>query len=132
MLATTRIQSLWGAAAVVALAFVTGSRADAQSTVTGRWEILLSTQVGDSTWVAAFQQDGVRLSGEIDLGNREIFPLQGTVDDGSITFEFIVSDPDGDQPVTLTGEVLGDRIEGAEGNFIWFGSGAWTGTRQGS
>ena len=76
--------------------------------------------------------DGDRLSGEIDLGNREILPLQGTVDDGSITFEFIVSDPDGDQPVTMTGEVLGDRIEGAEGNFIWFGSGAWTGTRQGS
>ena len=132
MLATTRIQSLWGAAAVVALALVTGPGAAAQSTVTGRWEILLSTQVGDSTWVAAFQQDGDRLSGEIDLGNREISPLQGTVDDGAITFEFIVSDPDGDQPVTMTGEVLGDRIEGAEGNFIWFGSGAWTGTRQGS
>ena len=75
VLATTRVQNLWGAAAVVALALVTGPGADAQSTVTGRWEIVLSTQVGDTTWVAAFQQDGDVLSGEIDLGNREIFPL---------------------------------------------------------
>ena len=132
MLATTRVQSIRSAAAVVALALVTSPGAAAQSTVTGRWVIVLSTQVGDTTWVAAFQQDGDMLSGEIDLGNREIFPLQGTVVDGAITFEFIVSDPDGDQPVNMTGEVLGERIEGAEGNFIWFGSGAWTGTRQGS
>ncbi len=55
--------------------------------------------------------------------------MTGTRTGDAISFEFIVQDPDGDQPVTMMGEVDGDRIEGDEGSFIWFGAGAWTGTR---
>jgi hypothetical protein len=101
----------------------------AQSTLTGRWEIVLSTQVGETTWVADIQQDGQTLTGEIDLGSDEVYPLTGMRTGDVISFEFIVQDPDGDQPVTMVGEVEGDRIQGEQGSFIWFGMGGWTGTR---
>ena len=52
----------------------------AQSTVGGVWEILLDTQTGETVWTATFEQDGGTLSGEVDIGDRMILPLTGTVD----------------------------------------------------
>ena len=104
----------------------------AQTNVTGEWEITLDTQVGETTWTATFEQDGETLSGEVDLGDREILPLEGTVEGNTIAFVFVMPDLDGDQPINLSGTIDGDVIAGNEGSFSWYGSGDWTGAKQGS
>jgi len=115
-----------GAVATLALGVLLLGQAD----VTGRWEITLNTQTGGATWTAVFEQNGDTLSGEVDIGNREILPLEGTVDGDTIAFVFVMSDPDGDQPINLSGIVNGDTIDGDEGSFSWYGAGDWTGVRQ--
>ena len=118
------------AATLVLAAGALGLVGRAQSTVGGVWEILLDTQTGETVWTATFEQDGGTLSGEVDIGDRMILPLTGTVDGAAIEFEFIVPDLDGDMPINLSGEVEGSTIRGDEGSFIWYGAGRWTGTKQ--
>jgi hypothetical protein len=104
----------------------------AQTDVTGTWAIALTTQAGETNWTANFTQDGERLLGEIDLGDREILSLEGTVQGSTIEFTFVVPDLDGDQPIDLSGEVMGDTIKGDNGSFVWFGRGDWTAAKQAS
>ncbi len=118
------------AATLLLAAGVLGLVGRAQSTVGGVWEILLDTQTGETVWTATFEQDGGTLSGEVDIGDRMILPLKGTIEGAAIEFEFIVPDLDGDMPINLSGEVDGTSIRGDEGSFIWYGAGRWTGTRQ--
>jgi len=75
----------------------------AQPNVAGEWEITLKTQVGETTWTATFEQEGGTLSGKVDLGDREILPLKGTVEGNAIEFVFVMPDLDGDQPNNLSG-----------------------------
>ena len=103
-----------------------------QTDVAGAWEITLNTQVGETKWTATFEQDGTTLSGEVDIGDRENFLLEGTINGNMLEFVFVVPDLDGDQPINLSGTVNGDTIEGDEGSFIWYGTGVWTGTKQSS
>ena len=98
--------------------------------VAGTWTVTLNTEAGETEFIATFEQDGSTLSGEIDIGNREILPIEGSVEGNTITFTFVVVDLDGDQPIHLSGEIAGDTITGDEGRFIYFGSGNWTGAKQ--
>lgn len=107
-----------------------GSIAGAQSDVTGVWEITLNTQTGETTWTATFEQEGEKLLGKVDLGGREILPLEGTVEGSTIKLQFIVPDLDGDMPIDLAGEVDGATIAGDQGSFIWYGAGDWTGKKK--
>ena len=109
-----------------------GAVVDAQTDVTGTWEVTLTTQAGETNWTATFTQDGERLLGEIDLGDREILSLEGTVQGSAIKFTFVVPDLDGDQPIDLSGEVMGNTIQGDNGSFVWFGRGDWTAAKQAS
>ena len=104
--------------------------ARAQSDVSGVWEVNLDTQIGEATWTATLEQDGTALSGEIDIGDRTVLPLEGNVDGASISFTFIVPDLDGDLPINLSGRIDGRTIEGDEGNFVWYGAGRWTGVKK--
>ena len=98
--------------------------------VVGVWTVTLNTEAGETEFTATFEQDGSTLSGEIDIGNREILDIEGAVEGNRVTFTFVVIDLDGDQPIHLAGEVVGDTITGDEGKFIYFGSGVWTGAKQ--
>ena len=102
----------------------------AQSDVSGVWEIDLDTQTGEATWTATFEQEGASISGEIDIGDRMVLPLEGKVDGASIAFTFIVPDLDGDMPINLSGQIDGAAIEGDEGDFVWYGAGRWTGAKK--
>ena len=126
----TRYMASRAAATLVITAVLLGVHGRAQTAVGGVWEITLDTQTGETVWTATFEQDGGRLSGEVDIGDRMILPLKGTVDGAAIAFEFIVPDLDGDMPINLSGEVEGSTIRGDEGSFIWYGAGRWTGTKQ--
>ncbi len=117
-------------AVLIIIGVPTYAAGSAQTTVGGVWEILLDTQTGETLWTATFEQDGGTLSGEVDIGDRMILPLKGTIEGAAIEFEFIVPDLDGDMPINLSGEVDGTSIRGDEGSFIWYGAGRWTGTKQ--
>ena len=120
---------VWLVLSLVAVTASVGGVAT-QTDVAGEWEITLATQVGETTWTATFEQDGDTLSGEIDLGDREIFPLDGTVNGTAIEFVFVMPDLDGDQPINLSGTVTGETMAGDDGNFSWYGAGNWTGSRR--
>ncbi len=122
-----------GIGSVIVLVFVTMTPLSAaQTNIAGEWEITLNTQVGETMWTATFEQDGDTLSGEVNLGDREILPLEGTVEGNAIAFVFVMPDLDGDQPINLSGTIDGDVIDGDDGSFSWYGTGNWTGTKQGS
>ena len=104
----------------------------AQSGLSGIWEIKLDTQTGEQVWVATFDESGGAIAGEIDMNDGEgVLPLEGTVDGNTIKWGFVVPDLDGDMPINFSGEIQGGTtINGDEGSFVWYGTGVWTGTKQ--
>lgn len=121
-------RSLWTVLAALTVAVSMGRAT--QLDVAGQWDITLKTQVGETAWTATFEQDGETVSGEVDLGDREVFPLDGTVEGDTIAFVFVMPDLDGDQPINLSGTVTGNTITGDEGYFSWYGAGDWTGVKR--
>ena len=104
----------------------------AQSGLSGIWEIKLDTQTGEQVWVATFDESGGSIAGEIDMNDGEgVLHLEGTVDGNTIKWGFVVPDLDGDMPINFSGEIQGGTtINGDEGSFVWYGTGVWTGTKQ--
>ena len=104
----------------------------AQSGLSGIWEIKLDTQTGEQVWVATFDESGGSIAGEIDMNDGEgVLPLEGTVDGNMIKWGFVVPALDGDMPINFSGEIQGGTtINGDEGSFVWYGTGVWTGTKQ--
>ena len=104
----------------------------AQSGLSGIWEIKLDTQTGEQVWVATFDESGGSIAGEIDMNDGEgVLPLEGTVDGNMIKWGFVVPDLDGDMPINFSGEIQGGTtINGDEGSFVWYGTGVWTGKKQ--
>ena len=103
----------------------------AQSSLSGVWEIKLDTQTGEQVWTATFDENGGTIVGEIDMNDGEgVLPLEGTLDGTMIQWGFVVPDLDGDMPINLSGEIQGVAINGDEGSFVWYGTGVWTGMKQ--
>jgi hypothetical protein len=127
--ATTATAGMLIAAATLVLTTQPAS-VQAQSGVTGDWEMTLTTQTGVTTWQARFEQDADQLGGEIDLGDNEVLAVTGTVEGSMLKFAITVPDLDGDQPIDFEGEWAGDTITGAEGKFSWYGTGAWVASRK--
>ena len=94
------MQRLFAISVTCLLALVGTALPEAQSdNVSGDWNVTLNTQIGLTTWRATFVQEGEQLTGEIDIGDRTILPLEGTVKENTVKFAFIVPDPDGDLPI---------------------------------
>ena len=85
----------------------------AQSGLSGIWEIKLDTQTGEQVWVATFDESGGSIAGEIDMNDGEGgLPLEGTVDGNTIQWGFVVPDLDGDMPINFSGEIQGLPMTG--------------------
>ena len=120
----------WIVAAVAVSVTAGVSLGQAQTGVTGSWEMRLTTQTGVTTWQARFEQNGEALGGEIDLGDNEVLSVDGLVDGAMVKFVIVVPDLDGDQPINFEGELVGDTIKGADGSFSWYGTGNWEASRR--
>jgi hypothetical protein len=111
--------------------FISTASVQAQSGLSGVWEITLDTQTGEQVWTATFDETGGTIAGEIDMNDGEgVLPLEGTLDGTTIQWGFVVPDLDGDMPINLSGEIQGMTIDGDEGSFVWYGTGVWTGRKQ--
>ena len=131
MTRSTRTTAILGFTAIALAAALSGTGVQAQSDVSGVWQIDLDTQTGEQTWTVTFEQDGATLGGEIDMNDGEgTLPVEGSINGNTIAFVFIVPDLDGDMPINLSGQIDGTTIAGDEGHFVWYGSGAWTGEKQ--
>jgi hypothetical protein len=125
-----RMQRLFAISVTCLLALVGTALPKAQSdNVSGDWDVTLNTQMGITKWQATFVQEGEQLTGEIDIGDRMILPLEGTVKENAVQFVFVVPDLDGDQPISMAGQFDGTSIKG-KGSFVWFGDGEWMAERQ--
>ncbi len=111
---------------------VSTAAVQAQSGLSGVWEIKLDTQTGEQIWIATFDESGGSIAGEIDMNDGEgVLSIEGTVDGNMIKWGFVVPDLDGDMPINLSGEIQGGTtINGDEGSFVWYGTGVWSGTKQ--
>ncbi len=124
------LQRLFAISVTCLLALVGTALPKAQSdNVSGDWDVTLNTQMGITKWQATFVQEGEQLTGEIDIGDRMILPLEGTVKENTVQFVFVVPDLDGDQPISMAGQFDGTSIKG-KGSFVWFGDGEWMAERQ--
>ena len=127
----TRLTAILGFPVLALAVGLSGGGLQAQSDVSGVWQLDLDTQTGEQTWTVTFEQNGSALGGEIDMNDGEgTLPVEGSVEGNLIEFVFIVPDLDGDMPINLSGAVAGATITGDEGHFVWYGSGSWTGRKQ--
>ncbi len=107
------MQRLFAISVTCLLALVGTALPKAQSdNVSGDWNVTLNTQMGITKWQATFVQEGEQLTGEIDIGDRMIRPLEGTVKENTVQFVFVVPDLDGDQPISMAGHFDGTSIHG--------------------
>lgn len=87
------------------------SALQAQSSVDGLWNFVMTGPAGEVTAVVDFFSDGTDLIGQFDMGSGNIWPISGgSVNGNTITFDL----PRGDSGVTyqMSGTVQGDTISG--------------------
>jgi hypothetical protein len=79
--------------------------------VAGKWDVVFKTPQGDFPATATLTADGAKLSGTLgsQLGETAV---TGTLDGTKISLSLVVNSPQGDLNVSMTGEVMGDSING--------------------
>lgn len=113
-------------AAVAAPAAAPASSA-AKGGVGGKWDLTIKTQMGDLPASAEFIDAGGKITGTL-MGPQGAINIAGTFDGNVLKLEFTAPTPNGDIPITMTGDVSGDSIEG-KADFGGMGSGEWSAKR---
>ena len=97
-------------------------------TVAGDWEVTISSPQGANTAVASLKQDGDKVSGVLKNQMGEL-PFEGaTITGDELKFTFTVNFQGTPLPITLTGKVKGDTIDG-KADFGGMAEGEWTAKR---
>lgn len=98
--------------------------------VTGTWEMVVSTQMGEMTSTLTLKQEGEDVTGSFksDMGEGEI--KDGTISGNSISFTVTLSIMGQDRDLTYSGTVEGDSMEGTL-DLGQMGSADWKATRPG-
>ena len=108
---------------VALLLFVGTQEAQAQTDVTGTWEISWETQRGATTSTIVFAQEGLAFTGTAQMamggrgggaggGTREIEITDGQIDGDKITFSLAMGRGERSMSFTFAGTVDGDTMEG--------------------
>ena len=97
-------------------------------TVAGDWEVTISSPQGANTAVASLKQDGDKVSGVLKNQMGEL-PFEGaTITGDELKFTFTVNFQGTPLPITLTGKVKGNAIDG-KADFGGMAEGEWTAKR---
>ena len=96
--------------------------------VAGKWNIVISSQLGDNPAVLDLRQDGEKLEGAIARNNGEAVSItDGKADASGFSFKFPLKIQYGDFIADVKGTVDGDNISGSLS--ISIGSASFKGSR---
>ena len=95
--------------------------------LSGKWDLVIKTQMGDLPAAAEFVDAGGKITGTL-TGPQGPINIAGTFDGNVLKLEFTAPTPNGDIPIKMTGDVSGDAIAG-KADFGGMGEGEWTGKR---
>jgi hypothetical protein len=98
-----------GAATTTAPSTTTASTTTVPGGVAGQWDITIRTPGGDRPATATLTEDNGKVTGTLASEVGEA-PITGTVEGKSLTFAFTAVTPNGNLPVTMTGDLDGDSI----------------------
>ena len=96
--------------------------------LTGQWEVTLKTQMGDVPATADITDTAGKITGTIS-GPQGAVDVSGTFDGNALKLEFTAKTPQGDIPITMTGELTGDSLAG-KAEFGGLGQGEWIAKRK--
>lgn len=97
-------------------------------TVAGDWEVTINSPQGANTAIASLKQDGDKVSGVLKNQMGEL-PFEGaTITGDELKFTFTVNFQGTPLPITLTGKVKGNAIDG-KADFGGMAEGEWTAKR---
>ncbi len=100
----------------------------AQVNVAGDWEVTINSPQGSNSAIASLKQDGDKVSGVLKNPMGEL-PFEGvTVTGDELKFTFTVNFQGTPLPITLTGKVKGNTIDG-KADFGGMAEGDWTAKR---
>jgi len=119
--------------AVLALgvSLLVASSAFAQTNVAGDWEVTLIAPTGQNTFTAVLKQDGTKVQGTLKGPQGELPFQEGTLTGDELKFQFTVQFQGTPLPITLTGKVKGDAIDG-KADFGGMAEGDWSAKRAGT
>jgi hypothetical protein len=116
------------AAPVAAAAPAAAASSTTSTGINGKWDATLKTQMGDLPVQVEFVESAGKLTGTF-VGPMGPVEIGGTFDGNAIKLDFVAKTPQGDIPVTMTGELNGDAIVNGKAEFGGLGQGEWTAKR---
>jgi hypothetical protein len=97
--------------------------------VAGTWDVMLTTQGGEIPVTATLTDEAGKISGTIASHLGEV-TVEGTIEGSTLKLSMVAKTPQGDIPVSLTGDVEGDSILNGKATFGGMGQGEWTARRK--
>jgi hypothetical protein len=97
--------------------------------VAGTWDVVLKTQGGEFPVTATLTDEAGKISGTMASHLGEL-SLEGTMEGKTLKLSMVAKTPQGDIPVSLTGDVDGDSIVNGRAEFGGMGQGEWTARRK--
>ena len=97
--------------------------------INGKWDLVLKTQGGDLQVVADFTEAAGKITGTME-GPAGAVDVTGTSDGNAIKLSALARTPQGDIPVTMTGELNGNEIVNGKAEFGGMGTAEWSGKRK--
>jgi hypothetical protein len=113
--------------AFVAILLLTTTALAQSTSVTGDWQVTITSPNGTREVKASFKQEGEKLTG-VFKGERGELPLQGTIKGKEVKFTYTVKFQDQDLAITMTGNVDGNTMTG-KADFGGFAEGDWSAKR---
>jgi hypothetical protein len=95
----------------------------------GKWDVTLKTQMGDLPVSAELAESSGKVTGSLE-GPMGPVDVTGTFDGNAIKLEFTAKTPQGDIPISMSGELNGDAIVNGKAEFGGMGQGEWTAKRK--
>jgi hypothetical protein len=95
--------------------------------LSGKWDVMLKTGMGDVPATANLTETAGKISGTF-VGPTGEIPVDGTFDGNALKLSFTAKTPQGDIPVSMTGELSGDALAG-KADFGGMGAGEWSAKR---
>jgi hypothetical protein len=95
----------------------------------GTWEVTLKTQGGEFPITATLTDESGKITGRMATHLGEL-TVDGTMEGTALKLSMMAKTPQGEIPVSLTGDVDGDSIVNGKADFGGMGQGEWTARRK--